>query len=122
MPVRRLCEVEMKKLLLVMALLTPAISLAQSTGSELLTYARQAEPNPNRTIVDAIEAGQWIGFVSGLSRTLHIIDPRTCLPKGSTAGQWGAVIKQYLEQNPAKLHESAVLLAHEALQRAFPCR
>ena len=125
MPSRRLCEMKTKKILLAVTLALGAGQVfAYYSGNDLLEDARAAERvTAGQTQgTDAWKAGFWSGFIRGTSTTHDAIDPRVCLPTTSTAGQWGAVVRQYLEQNPAELHKPAQLLVREALQRAFPCR
>jgi len=111
----------MKKVLLAIALATGAGNALALSGNDLLEYARAREGNLEISI-NVLRGGVWIGFIHGTAATLMEIDPRVCLPTGSTNGQWAAVVKQYLEQNPAQLHRPAHNLVREALQRAFPCR
>ena len=124
MPVRRLCEVKMKKVLLAMALAVGSESALASSGNELLDSARSADKmDANRaTMEEVFKAGTWYGYIRGIAYTLDDIDPKVCLPSSGTVGQYAAVVKQYLEQNPAQLHRQARILVREALQRAFPCR
>ena len=95
------------------------------SGNDILKQAQARE----RLMADRPVAGDtwadaalWTGFILGVAFTLDDIDPRVCLPKKSNVGQYGAVVKQYLEQNPAQLHREGHVLAREALQQAFPCR
>lgn len=124
MPVRRLCEVKMKNLLVALAIAAFTGQARAFSGNELLAEARADEKSrvQDVTLIEAYRSGSWAGFVQGVSWTLNDIDPKVCLPKNSTVGQSAAVVKQYLEQNPAQLHRPAQVLAREALQRAFPCR
>jgi hypothetical protein len=124
MPVRRLYEVKMKKVLLAAGLAVFNAQSAAKTGNDLLADARADQRMDARqaTPGDYYNAGSWIGFVQGASITAQRMDLKICLPVKSNAGQWAAVVRQYLEQNPAQLHRDASLLVQEALQRAFPCR
>lgn len=88
--------------------------LARAEAEERLLQGRQSGS-------DGLLAGHWQGFVAGVAWTLDDIDPRVCLPEGSTLGQWSAVVLQYLRQNPAQLHRPSQELTREALRRAFPC-
>lgn len=126
MPVRRLCEVKMKKVLLAIALAAWAGQSFAYSGNDLLNNAQVRERLITNRQIDGdtwVKAGVYLGFVQGVAFTLGDIDPRVCLPSvGGNTGQYAAVVKQYLEQNPAQLHRPAHNLVHEALQRAFPCR
>jgi hypothetical protein len=95
------------------------------TGNTLLERGAAAQKR--------IDAGQartadwqesaWLtGFVYGIVATLDMLDPKVCVPDGSSTGQWQRVLIQYLEANPADLHKSADELAIAAFRKAFPCR
>jgi hypothetical protein len=125
MPVRRLCEVEMKKILLALAIAAGTGQVFAESGSDLLEKARALDKLQRPQGEGArgqIYSGYWIGFIHGTASTLMETDPKVCLPTGSDNRQWSGVVKQYLEQNPAQLHRPAHILVREALQQAFPCR
>ena len=44
-----------------------------------------------------------------------------CMPSGATTGLLGRVFKQYLIDNPEKLHFTAASLAVTAFSEKFPC-
>ena len=44
-----------------------------------------------------------------------------CLPTGTTIDQRIRVVAQYVDSQPARLHEDFLSLAIEALQKAWPC-
>lgn len=115
----------MKKVLLAAVIAAWTGQVLAFSGNDLLKRAQADERlMDNRPMVGDfwVESGQWRGFILGVAFTLDDIDPRVCLPKKSNVGQYMAVVKQYLEQNPAQLHRDGSQLAREALQRAFPCR
>jgi hypothetical protein len=114
----------MKKVLLAIALAAGSGQVLAYSGNELLERARSGDrvQAGQATGADMVAGGTWLGFVRGVAYTLDDIDPKVCLPSNGTVGQYAAVVKQYLEQNPAQLHRPAQVLAREALQRAFPCR
>ena len=49
------------------------------------------------------------------------VKSKYCLPNAADFNQITRVVEKYLENNPAKLHESASLLMSLALREAFPC-
>ena len=116
----------MKKVLLAAVIAAWTGHVFAKTGNELLDEIRSSDRVRSGlghiTGEDVTKAGVWLGFIQGVSWTLDDIDPRVCLPRSGTTGQSAAVVKQYLEQNPAQLHRPAHVLVREALQRAFPCR
>jgi hypothetical protein len=115
----------MKKVLLAIALTVWTGTVFAESGNDLLEKARALD-NLSRPQGEGargqLYSGYWIGFIHGTASTLMEIDSNVCLPTGSNNRQWSAVVKQYLEQNPAQLHRPAHNLVREALQRAFPCR
>jgi hypothetical protein len=98
--------------------------LPLSTGNGLLARADADERNRQGRGFgsDAINGGTFQGFVAGVAWTLDDIDHLTCLPATAILGQIGAVVVQYLRQNPAQLHRASQVLVREALRQAFPCR
>jgi hypothetical protein len=48
--------------------------------------------------------------------------PDLCIPNGVTNGQKVRVVVQYIENRPARMHESLFDLALEALRAAWPCK
>jgi hypothetical protein len=63
------------------------------------------------------------GFIAGIFFTLDDIDLKVCLPNpGGNVGQYVAVTKRYLENNPNQLHRLAHVLVREAAIQAFPCK
>jgi hypothetical protein len=94
------------------------------TGNKLLEYvagAKRVEAGTPRT-TDWQDHAYLSGFALGVAMTVHIIDPRVCLPEDSNAGQYQRVLVQYLEANPAELHRGGTTLAIAAFRKAFPCR
>jgi len=66
------------------------------------------------------QSGFAQGFVMGLSIGLSGIG-YFCPPPGSIQGQGYDVVKKYLEDHPENRHESAAVLAMDALRQSFPC-
>jgi hypothetical protein len=61
------------------------------------------------------------GICAGSINAIIRFDPDICLPKGSTVGQAVRVVVQYIDSQPARLHEDFIDLAAEALRAAWPC-
>lgn len=66
-------------------------------------------------VTDVEQAWSWVEGAS--SKATHF-----CLPSEATKGQMLMVIRKWMEDHPAELHESASLLIHEAFLKAFPCK
>ena len=62
------------------------------------------------------------GFCGGLVVGLSLADPATCLPTGVTNQQAVRVVVQYIDQRPARMHESFLKLTREALRLTWPCK
>jgi hypothetical protein len=62
--------------------------------------------------------GHCVGLIEGLVYA----HPMICTPPGVTKQQAVRVVVQYIDQQPARLHESFIDLALEALRRAWPCK
>ncbi len=137
MPVRRLCEIEMKRILLAATLTLATGHTWAWSGSELLGQARAYQRcQIEKRCTDGDMASAWIylGFVGGATLTLAELVPKLrwesgkwipqgiCLPTAGTTEQYAEVVKQHLEQNPSQLHRPAQVLVREAIQQAFPCR
>ena len=61
------------------------------------------------------------GYCMGLLVGLPYADPMICMPR-ATNYQTARVVVQYIDQQPARLHEDFIDLALEALRRAWPCK
>lgn len=63
-----------------------------------------------------------MGLADGMIETLDVIGSKAiCKPNGSNNTQHQLVIRKYLENNPAKLHEPIYFIAFLAFQEAYPC-
>jgi Rap1a immunity proteins len=60
-----------------------------------------------------------VDLVLGVARDAYA--PRICLPREVTDEQIVKVVVQYIDSQPARLHEDFVLLAMEALRKTWPC-
>lgn len=101
----------MKRLALIFALSLVFISSIASaySGNEILQHFEGGD----------VERNYAHGFVDGAISVLDAEDS-ICLPK-VTHGQIHDVVKQFLKENPAKRHLSAVLLVLLATNEAWPC-
>jgi len=100
----------MKKLLVTL-LFVPAMARAEFfTGNDLL--ARM-----NGTTLEQVQA---LGYVQG------VVDAHSsviiCPPSNVTAGQVRDMIKNYLDNSPAKRHYSADVIIGDALEKVWPCK
>lgn len=111
----------MKKLTaLSLALFSLSLAPAAFAGSDddgysLLENIKQCEPNLNN-----FRCGLASGFVLGVYHTLQDIK-FLCAPNGTRNGQAIAVVKKFLEENPARQNLPASALAGEALIVAWKC-
>lgn len=94
---------------------------ATYSGNDLLVGLIEGDKvQEEKQNANTAKAGVAIGYVMGVSDTLH--NSRvTCLPKAATIGQVVAVVQKFLGNNPAKRHLSADILIEAAIQDAFPC-
>jgi hypothetical protein len=82
-------------------------------------------PNCRNSIeTNRIEVATAYGtaFCSGMVRGLTYLAPDVCAPTTSTHRQVVRIIVKYIDDRPARLHESFLKLALEALQAAWPCK
>jgi hypothetical protein len=70
------------------------------------------------TMAQAFDQGQCIGAV----RAVAEVDRLVCPPKDAPISQGARIVLQYLDNHPARLHETFSLLASEALRAGWPCR
>lgn len=62
------------------------------------------------------------GSCNGIVRALVYALPDVCAPREVNGGQMVAVVVRYIDQYPARWHESFLKMADEALTKAWPCR
>lgn len=104
----------MKRISLVIALfLTSFIAKAEFfTGNELKKHCEDRSSPVSQTFC--------LAYVSG------VVDAHTsvlvCPPASSTAGQMEAIVKKYLNDNPAQLHKSGDIIVADAIKKEFPCK
>jgi hypothetical protein len=61
--------------------------------------------------------GYCSGIINALGKTVT-----ACIPDEATTGQARKVIVKYISDRPARMHESFISLAIEALTSAWPCK
>ena len=61
------------------------------------------------------------GFIAGIVFA-DVVNRMICIPNGATYGQYVRVVVQYIDQRPARMHETFGKLATEALRSAWPCK
>ena len=62
------------------------------------------------------------GFLDGFRVARDVPSVNICTPKeGVQGGQTARIVVRYLQQNPAKIHESARVSISVAMAKAFPC-
>jgi hypothetical protein len=119
----------MKKLsVLVFAFLMLAQAEAQViTGDDLHDYSLAYLKGETSEYPEAVKAGKYMGYITGLRECLSLSrracrqTPLMCSQEEITQKQAFDVVAKYLEKNPAKRLEPAMLLVSNALQEAFPC-
>jgi hypothetical protein len=86
-------------------------------GEQLLDGLRIAE---NPVTQSSLQAGLSVGFVSGVASVANSAGT-LCASSTLSAQQMAAVVKKYLEDNPATWNLPADSSVIQALQIAFPC-
>jgi Rap1a immunity proteins len=67
----------------------------------------------------------FMGVCVGIINTIGLMGVafhRVCLPNGVTTRQAVAVVVQYIDKRPARMHQDFKILAVEALAAAWPCK
>lgn len=95
--------------ILVLICLFPTIAHAK-TGNELKELALAASE---------FKEGVFFGYVEGVLEARFI---EVCVPNGVTRHQAVDVVKKYLMDNPATLHQPADELVVRAVKLAWPCK
>ena len=73
------------------------------------------------TINCALIASSYSDGFSYALMALHTENTTYCIPANASTGLLGRIFKQFLIDNPDKLHYTAASLAVTAFARAFPC-
>jgi hypothetical protein len=95
-------------------------AIAQSNDPKSANFMMQGCRNfASETAGDSGFMGGWCaGILDGIT----YMDPDLCIPDGVPQAQVARVVVQYIDQRPARMHESFKLLAIEALRSAWPCQ
>lgn len=108
-----------------------------TTGNELMQKCRfffaDLTGNTPATMTNSerIDMGYCAGYLDGVTdveQTWDWVEGKSskaahyCMPNEVTKGQMLLVIKKWMEDHPAKLHEQASYLIHDAFLNAFPCK
>lgn len=71
------------------------------------------------TDADGLDAGVFIGFVYGVAQAYNGV--LICIPEATQVGQIGAIVTEYLKNNPEKWNKAANYIVLEALSPTFQC-
>ena len=79
------------------------------------------------TLRSADAQGICIGYATAIGdamsdRSSIVHGMKACIPNGATNSQLGAIMNQYIQQNPSVLHYEASYIVAAAYSKAFPCR
>jgi len=104
----------------ILALVSTVVVAQDSNNHSANAMLAPCRVAPQTTIPSsmAVGAGWCLGAIAALTASA----PGVCAPRGSTQGQGVRVVLAYIDQRPARTHESFLQLAFEALQAAWPCR
>ena len=119
------------------------ISYADNNGSSLLTnckayvYLNDNKHEFERNIADhdslasgykfTTNAHQCLSLIRGMDELNNIYRAMNnnvyfCIPDEVTTGQLARIMVKFLEDNPARLHESDTILITHAFIQLYPCR
>lgn len=75
-------------------------------------------------VTQAIDIGGCLGFVEAAIdlETSQKVSPYACIPSETTPAQVTRVVSKYMKDNPQNLNSPALVLAHNALLKAYPCK
>jgi hypothetical protein len=106
---------------------------AEGNGHDLLRQCTQAvnaigsDAQPDT--VNYMDAGQCMGLIDGFAGAAAFYESKSgspraiCFPPdGMTIGQSVRMVRQYLEDHPEQLHESATVLIFGAFLANYPCK
>jgi hypothetical protein len=68
------------------------------------------------------------GVCAGTVNTLMLSGPvypaggRFCPPSNAPVNQGVRVVVSYMDRHPGELHEQFIILAHQAMREAWPCK
>jgi hypothetical protein len=78
-------------------------------------------PGSRDSINNRLENSFFRGVCDGVVSAISELMPGICPPASSTLDQADRIVVQYIDSQPARLHESFNKLAGEALRNAWPC-
>jgi hypothetical protein len=72
---------------------------------------------------DPFMRGVCAGTINALKNSgpFYPVSSRFCPPKASTVNQAAKVVVSYMDKHPEELHQSFLILAHQAMREAWPC-
>lgn len=116
----------MKKSIIILSIVFILVSLPAYAGfyngNQLILLMREVEKaTREEPKVDFSKVYEFGGYVLGVYDFLDRIGT-VCTANTVEKGQIMAVVTKYLNDNPARWNEPAVVLVSEALRRAFPCK
>jgi hypothetical protein len=85
--------------------------------------ANAVMPGCIEVIESTQQAGFWGGYCLGIVRAMVNLSPtfNVCIPSGVTSGQSVRVVVQFINQNPARMHEGFQVLLMDAFRKNWPC-
>lgn len=102
----------MKKIIFTMlALFTGSAHADFYTGNKLKSLC-----NSQNYVESSVCIGYTVGITDSFSGYLF------CPPAEVTAGQLVEMVKKYMNENPAKLHEPSSSIVVDAIKKDFPCK
>jgi hypothetical protein len=72
---------------------------------------------------DAFMRGVCAGTINALKNSgpFYPEPSRFCPPQASTVNQAAKVVVSYMDKHPEELHQSFLILAHQAMREVWPC-
>jgi ammonia channel protein AmtB len=101
-----------------------AVAQNEASANFMMPYCRDvAVGNFSSPIGEnQTQHGFLMGMCAGIVAGLNNVGPGECPPAGVTPQQAVAVVVQYIDARPARMHERFAVLALEAMQLAWPCK
>jgi Rap1a immunity proteins len=112
---------------MILPLATALMLLSSSAGAENVYSGGHMLPHCKAFVSASSHPSFWEGMCIGQIVALDTVKAvmpapvRSCSPPAATIMQKTQVIVQFLEANPARLHESFNILALLAMRAAWPC-
>jgi Rap1a immunity proteins len=102
-------------------ILTCEVAFAKDySGNDMILHCRELVGNVPKEGSSWYQRGLCDGAIDALSYVSQGIN--SCFPQGVTNKQLRQVVAQYIDKQPARLHEPFNKLALEALHEAWPCK